>query len=126
MIGVTWVGREKYFDECREYARKFPDKVGNALEAEAGIEVTESKRKTPVQYGNLRASTHHERYVRNGRDISVRIVVGGVAADYAIYVHEDLEAHHTVGQAKFLESTIMESGPYIPERVARRLGMRSS
>jgi hypothetical protein len=30
---------------------------------------------------------------------SVRV---GYTASYAVYVHEDLTAHHTVGQAKFL------------------------
>ena len=30
-------------------------------------------------------------------------VVVGFTAAYAIYVHEDLAAHHNVGQAKFLE-----------------------
>ena len=29
--------------------------------------------------------------------------VTGYTANYAIYVHEDLEAHHETGQAKFLE-----------------------
>lgn len=30
-------------------------------------------------------------------------VVAGYGADYALAVHEDVEAFHTVGQAKFLE-----------------------
>lgn len=30
-------------------------------------------------------------------------VIVGYTANYAIYVHENLEAKHTVGQAKFLE-----------------------
>lgn len=28
---------------------------------------------------------------------------------YAIYVHEDLEAHHDVGQAKFLETAVRQN-----------------
>lgn len=28
----------------------------------------------------------------------------GYSADYAVYVHENMEAHHPVGQAKFLET----------------------
>lgn len=35
-------------------------------------------------------------------DKSASVVVGYTQA-YALYVHEDLEAHHPVGQAKFLE-----------------------
>lgn len=36
------------------------------------------------------------------KDANTSYVVGYTAA-YAIYVHENLEAHHPVGQAKFLE-----------------------
>lgn len=36
------------------------------------------------------------------RFASVDAIVG-YTADYAIFVHEDLEAYHPVGQAKFLE-----------------------
>lgn len=32
----------------------------------------------------------------------------GYAAPYAIYVHEDLYAHHKVGQAKFLEQPVRQ------------------
>lgn len=33
----------------------------------------------------------------------------GYTQNYAIYVHEDLEAHHDVGQAKFLEQPFREN-----------------
>jgi hypothetical protein len=36
------------------------------------------------------------------KDEDVSVIVGYTAA-YAIYVHENLTAHHPVGQAKFLE-----------------------
>ena len=42
---------------------------------------------------------------------------------YALYVHENLDADHHVGQAKFLESTINESRPYMPGRVAKRISL---
>ncbi len=32
----------------------------------------------------------------------------GYTAEYAVYVHENLEAHHPVGQAKFLEQPLRE------------------
>lgn len=35
-------------------------------------------------------------------------VVVGYSQAYAVYVHEDLEAHHPVGQAKFLEQPARE------------------
>jgi hypothetical protein len=41
--------------------------------------------------------------------------------DYAVYVHENLQAHHPVGQAKFLESAMTEAAPTLAERVAARV-----
>lgn len=35
-------------------------------------------------------------------------VVVGFTASYAIYVHENLEAYHKVGQAKYLEQPVRE------------------
>jgi hypothetical protein len=51
----------------------------------------------------------------------VRMAFGGPAAPYAIKVHEDLEAFHRVGQAKFLESVLLESAPHLAQRVSRRI-----
>lgn len=49
------------------------------------------------------------------------ITFGGEAEDYALIVHEDLEAHHATGQAKYLESVINESTPYMAERIGKRI-----
>ena len=56
-----------------------------------------------------------------GKTVSVQIAAGGADVPYAIYVHEDLEAHHSVGQAKFIESVLNESAPHMAERLAARL-----
>ena len=86
------------------------------------VELTECKKRTPVDTGALRASEHVEGPTREGRKVSVAIVAGGPAAPYALTVHEDLEANHPRGgQAKYIESTLNESAPYIGERVAKRI-----
>lgn len=36
-------------------------------------------------------------------------VIVGYTQQYAVYVHENLEAHHTSGQAKFLEQPAREN-----------------
>lgn len=41
---------------------------------------------------------------------NISVVVGYTAA-YAIYVHENLEAYHKVGQAKYLEQPARELSP---------------
>lgn len=60
---------------------------------------------TPKDTGALRGSafTEAERKARNPS------VIVGFEEEYAIYVHENLEAHHPVGQAKFLEQPLKEN-----------------
>ena len=98
-----------------------PLAVSRALYEVALEEAKESMKRTPVDTGALRASHEVQPPKWSGRDLSVMIQVGGPAAGYAVIVHEDLEADHKVGQAKFLESTLNESGPHIPKRVANRI-----
>lgn len=117
---ITWDDRS-FRAGLRAFADKFPDRVLRALREEAEIEATEAKRRTPVDTGNLRASIHVEPPVRDGRQLYVTIVAGGIPASYAIPVHEDLEAFHRVGEAKFLERPLLEAAPHIPARIAARL-----
>lgn len=102
-------------------ADQFAGAVGPSLREEGEIEMTEAKRRTPVDTSALRNSGHVTGPRYGGRDAEVRLVFGGPAAPYAIFVHEDMEAWHDVGQAKFLESTLLESEPYLAQRLARRI-----
>lgn len=61
----------------------------------------EAQIRTPVRYGNLRASAYTRKAPDNPEAVEV-----GFTASYALYVHENLEAHHTVGEAKFLEHAV--------------------
>lgn len=112
-------------DKIRKIAVGFPLMVKQALYIEAQIELTEAKRRTPFLTGALRGSGIVEPPVQSGNTLSVTIAFGGPAADYAVYVHENLEAHHPVGQAKFLESTLLESAPYLMDRIGKRLDLGS-
>lgn len=60
---------------------------------------------TPVDTGALRSSAFTETD-RQGKNPSVIV---GYTEEYAIFVHENLEAHHPVGQAKFLEQPLREN-----------------
>lgn len=109
-------------------AAKFPDKVAQALYMEAQIEMTEAKRRTPVDVtppllhpGLLRSTGRVHEPERHGRKISVTLSFG---TDYAVYVHENLDAHHEVGQAKFLQSTLEESQPHMGARIAARIDLK--
>lgn len=66
----------------------------------------EAAKRTPVDTGNLRNSFYKK---------TLKLINGnpageiGNTAEYAVYVHENLESHHRVGEAKFLESAIIEN-----------------
>jgi hypothetical protein len=102
-------------------AARAPTVVGQALRTEAEIEMAEAKRRTPVDTDALRSSGLVTGPNYSSGRIAVELAFGGPAAPYALYVHEDLEAFHPVGQAKFLESTLHESGPHLIGRVGRRV-----
>jgi hypothetical protein len=53
-------------------------------------------------------------------------VAGGPAAPYAIFVHEDPDAIHKVGQWKYIESVVKESVPYMAVRIARRIDLNKA
>lgn len=112
----------------RRLAKNFPTETGRALFQETEIETTESKRRCPVDKGTLRGTIHTEGpFVENpgiaSATIYTLIACGGPAAPYAIYVHENLQAFHKVGQAKFIESVVLESRPYMAQRVAKRINL---
>lgn len=118
-------GTAKARAQIEEYAKRFPKAVGIALYREAQVEMTESKRRCPVDVtppmphpGLLRSTGKVHPPVQEGNMISVTLSYG---TDYALPVHEILENLHPVGQAKFLESVLKESEPHMAQRVANRL-----
>jgi bacteriophage HK97-gp10 putative tail-component len=81
---------------------------------EAGLLIErESKPLVPVDTGNLRGSG----YTRKSGELEVEV---GYSAAYAVFVHEDLEAHHKVGQAKFLEQAVHENAGKVLDIVRNR------
>lgn len=132
MLSLTWKGRERLKGNFTRVARGMPEKLARAEYEEFGIEMQEMKRRTPVWNparplphghtpGSLRASgVVHEPEI-NGSRVSVSLSFGNEGVDYAVYVHEDLDAFHASGQAKFAESVLNESRPYFGGRVARRV-----
>lgn len=101
--------------------KRFPDAQVRALYQEAQVEMTESKKRVPVDTGTLRSSGHVVKPATVGNRTTVDLVYGGAAEEYAIIVHEDLDAFHKVGQAKYLESVLMESAPHMTKRIAARV-----
>ncbi len=132
MATVTWKGAPEMIAKIRAVAKEVPTKVKAALFLEGQIEMTEAKRRTPVDVnytggrkpphpGQLRASGYVHPPEQEGKNIFVILSFGGGAVDYAVWVHEILENYHPVGQAKYLESVLNESAPNMVNRLGERL-----
>lgn len=79
-----------------------------AMYAEAATVLEESKRIVPVDLGDLKRSGTVEAPTVSGDQIEVAITYGGEASEYALIVHEDMNARHKDGQsAKYLEKPFM-------------------
>lgn len=102
----------------RKFGALTGDPAGRALRSVGEVYMTESKRRTPVDTGVLRSSGHVVGPEKHGDYFMVRLVFGGPAAPYAFEVHENLSAHHDDGQAKYLESVIVEHKPTFRQEVA--------
>ncbi len=116
----------------KAFKEGMPKEIAAAIYQEATAEATEVAKRTPVwnparpiprgtTSGALRASVKATKPVQEGKRIYCTIVAGGAEAAYAIIVHEDLEAVHATGQAKFLESVISESRSSMGARIAARI-----
>lgn len=80
-----------------------------ALVHEAERELALSQPQVPVHTGALKATGRVEPMGSMGSgEFSVGIVYGSGEVDYAVQVHEDLEAHHPQGKAKYLEDPVRE------------------
>jgi hypothetical protein len=91
-----------------------------AVEAEAQKILKEAQSRVPVDTGQLRDSGRVEMH-EDGTTIKARIVFG---TDHAIPVHEDLEAKHPSGQAKFLESALNEASSTVAAGIASRMKLK--
>lgn len=94
--------------------------VGQALYKEAAQAFEASQREVPVDTGNLRNSGQLGLPFTENGQLVVEISYGGAAADYAIYVHENLENWHASGtKAKFLEDPVRRQTKGMSGRLSR-------
>lgn len=92
--------------------------TARALYTEANKIFFDSQAQVPIDTGALRASGMVTKPYFVGNTATVEIGYGGAAAPYALIVHEDLEANHEVGKAKFLEDPLTKAIPELGKSVA--------
>lgn len=113
----TMTGSDQLVANLRTSSRRSAKAAERAVYEFGETEMREMKKRTPVDTGALRNSGFVEKPTRVGTKVSVSLGFGGQADAYAIFVHEDLDVFHRVGEAKFVESVLNESMRYFTARV---------
>lgn len=106
----------------QELRRAMMAKGAQGLFEAGNMIVTEAKRRVPVDLGALKGSGYVTAPTATPGGTNVEVGFGGPAAGYAIYVHEDLSAHHPVGEAKYLERAVEAKAPAAFAHIAKRVG----
>ena len=118
MAKVLYItGMDKVLRNMKKASKGYEAKFERGLK-KAGLFVQrESMRIVPVDTANLKGGA----FTRNvgGKGAKTDVVVGYVA-DYAVHVHENLDAKHKPGkQAKYLESVMRKERNKIFKIVAK-------
>ena len=103
-MGVM-VGKSKVMKNLNDALSKINNKTRKSLVLVGILVKGRSQALTPVDTGNLKAG-HYTSIGGGKNNPTVEI---GLTAPYAVYVHEDLNANHPTGQAKFLEQALEAS-----------------
>ena len=112
-----------------QYGVRADRALGKQLYREATDIIAKSQPLVPVDTGTLRSSGYVAPPEMQEGYISVELGYGGPAARinpktgessdaYAIFVHENLNAHHDVGQALFLHQPFVEAESGMGQRIA--------
>src|SRR5260370_1010768 len=117
-FGATIRGIPEYERALQQFGVRAIDALAVGLREIGEGVMLQAKELCPVLTGNLRASGVVQEPVRTPDAIELTLSFGDTAVDYAIYVHENLEARHPNGQAKFLEQPLVEMEPNMPNLLA--------
>lgn len=115
---IQIIGVGKLSEALAKAGTYVTEALAAAMVTEMEYTITEAKQRTPVDTGTLRASGTVSAPDVSGSRIEVAGGFGGAAQNYAIPVHERMDARHPVGQAKFLESAFLERASQFPSKLA--------
>lgn len=124
-LGLKVSGFRELKKALKEQGQRAEKSLAAALYAEGERIMAEAKRLCPVDTGTLRSTGHVQKPVIRRGSIEVTLGFGGPAAPYAVFVHENLNVHHTVGQAKYLEKPLNDAARGFVERLAAEVRRRS-
>ncbi len=104
-IRVTITGIQRTQRELEGFLKRCPQAVGIGLYHLGERVMNASQRLVPVQTGELRDSAYVTAPDVSRSRVQVEL---GYGAEHAVEIHEDTSASHTTGQAKFLETAILQ------------------
>lgn len=126
LVSIQFPELGKTLERLGDLPDKQAEALGQTMYEEYEVVMTESKEQVPVDTGALRGSGHVQLPKIAGAKVEVEGGYGGPAGagnhggetndehvGYAVYVHEDLEASHPVGKAKYLEDPFSAAQPQI-------------
>lgn len=124
-MGLEVTGLAEMNKRLLNLIRALPGEVERAIVSEANQVLELAKYRTPVDTGELKSSgVMNTLSAWGSHETSVQLSFGtfGASQDYAIYVHENLEAEHTPPtRSKFLESAILDSSTGMEGRLRDRI-----
>lgn len=127
-IEIKFENLHKVLASLAQLGADYEHELEAGLYQEAEKVMAASKRLVPVDLGALRSTGHVPPPEKTGDEITVTMAYGGPAGPpfnkevgYAVHVHENLRAHHKVGQAKYLEQPYAEASNDMDERLSKRL-----
>ena len=126
MAGISWVGMDALQKRLFEAHLNALHALGGALNLEGKVIMTRSKDVfVPVDQGPLRGSGFVEQPEYSAHEASVTLGYGGVAKDYALIQHENMDFNHPgQGGPKYLERPVLEAQLGLHNRLARRIKRR--
>ena len=122
----------KFHKKCEATISKVAKSTYAATKEACEEIMDESLRQVPRDTGTLADSAFYD--IRKAKDYGYEATLGyggsainpktGVPVmDYAVIVHEDLEAYHPIGKAKFLEDPIRDyAAEKFPRTVIKHVG----
>lgn len=102
---IQLVGIDRTLTHVRQLAKEDKKALRAGMGKAGRFLLARSKALTPVSTGRLHASGKSR--VLNNSESNPEYIVS-FDTDYAVHVHENLDAFHPVGQAKFLEEPARE------------------
>lgn len=125
--GSMLIGDDILMARMQVVEEKMNHNVARALQKAGGEIIRVAIPKTPIKTGELRKRSFNEGPLRK-KEVYTQVIGYEKFADlwdkknaYAVAVHEDLEANHPVGGAKFLENAVIETAPRLDRFLAKQV-----